>query len=48
MDSLPDFNQLAESYGHVGIKIDHPDDVEGALRDVHAVNEVCREVAPVE
>ena len=33
MDALPDFVKLAEAYGHVGIKIDRPGDVEGALRE---------------
>jgi acetolactate synthase I/II/III large subunit len=33
MNALPDFVKLAEAYGHVGIKIDHPGDVEGALRE---------------
>ncbi|HEC30054.1 MAG TPA: acetolactate synthase 3 large subunit, partial [Gammaproteobacteria bacterium] len=33
MESLPDFVKLAESYGHVGIQIKKPGDVEGALRD---------------
>ncbi|MDR2209547.1 MAG: biosynthetic-type acetolactate synthase large subunit [Azoarcus sp.] len=33
MDSLPDFVKLAESYGHVGIRVDKPGDVEGALRE---------------
>ncbi len=33
MDSLPDFVKLAESYGHVGMKIESPSDVEGALKD---------------
>ncbi len=33
MDALPDFVKLAESYGHVGILIDKPADVEGALRE---------------
>ncbi|UVW27598.1 acetolactate synthase 3 catalytic subunit [Massilia sp. H6] len=31
MDSLPDFEKLAEAYGHVGMRIDKPGDVEGAL-----------------
>ena len=31
MESLPDFVKLAESYGHVGIQITRPADVEGAL-----------------
>ena len=33
MDSLPDFAKLAEAYGHVGIRVDRPADVEGALRE---------------
>ena len=33
MDALPDFVKLAESYGHVGHKIENPSDVEGALKD---------------
>jgi acetolactate synthase I/II/III large subunit len=33
MDALPDFVKLAESYGHVGIRIERPDDVEPALRE---------------
>jgi acetolactate synthase I/II/III large subunit len=31
MDALPDFIKLAESYGHVGFKIEKPADVEGAI-----------------
>ncbi len=31
MESLPDFVKLAESYGHVGMQIDKPGDVEAAL-----------------
>jgi acetolactate synthase-1/2/3 large subunit len=33
MDSLPDFVKLAEAYGHVGMRIDRPGDVEGALKE---------------
>jgi len=33
MDALPDFVKLAESYGHVGMRIDQPGDVEGAIRE---------------
>ena len=33
MDALPDFVKLAESYGHVGLRIEDPKEVEGALRD---------------
>ena len=36
MDSLPDFTRLAEAYGHVGVRIDKPGDVEGALREAFA------------
>ena len=31
MDALPDFVALAESFGHTGIKVEKPQDVEGAL-----------------
>jgi acetolactate synthase-1/2/3 large subunit len=31
MDALPDFVKLAESYGHVGIKVEKPEDVRPAL-----------------
>ena len=33
LDSLPDFVKLAEAYGHVGMRIDRPADVEPALRE---------------
>ncbi|MCB1939180.1 MAG: acetolactate synthase 3 catalytic subunit [Rhodocyclaceae bacterium] len=33
MDSLPDFAKLAEAYGHVGIQVKEPRDVEGAIRE---------------
>ncbi|HOX90351.1 MAG TPA: acetolactate synthase 3 catalytic subunit [Burkholderiaceae bacterium] len=33
MDALPDFVKLAESYGHVGMRIDRAADVEPALRE---------------
>jgi acetolactate synthase-1/2/3 large subunit len=33
MESLPDFVKLAESYGHVGMQIDKPADVEPALKE---------------
>jgi len=36
MDALPDFVKLAESYGHKGILIDKPADVEGALKEALA------------
>ncbi len=33
MDSLPDFAKLAEAYGHVGLRVEKPGDVEGAIRE---------------
>ncbi|MCU0774616.1 MAG: acetolactate synthase 3 catalytic subunit [Ideonella sp.] len=33
MDALPDFVKLAEAYGHIGLKIERPSDVEPALRE---------------
>jgi acetolactate synthase-1/2/3 large subunit len=33
MDALPDFVKLAESYGHIGMKIEKPGDIEGAIRE---------------
>ncbi len=33
MDSLPDFVKLAEAYGHVGIQVDKPADVEAAIKE---------------
>ena len=32
MDSIPDFVKLAEAYGHVGIRVEKPDDVVPALK----------------
>ena len=39
MDALPDFVKLAESYGHVGIRVEKPGDVEGALREAMKLKE---------
>ena len=33
MDALPDFVKLAEAYGHVGILVEKPSEVEGALKE---------------
>jgi acetolactate synthase I/II/III large subunit len=33
MDALPDFVKLAESYGHVGMRIEDPKEVEPALKE---------------
>ncbi len=39
MDALPDFVKLAEAYGHVGIKIEKPSDIEGALKEAFAMKD---------
>jgi acetolactate synthase-1/2/3 large subunit len=39
MDSLPDFEKLAEAYGHVGMRIEKPGDVEGSLREAFAMKD---------
>ena len=39
MDALPDFVKLAESYGHVGMRVDKPADVEPALREALALKD---------
>lgn len=37
--SLPDFNKLAEAYGHVGMKVEKAVDVEGALREAFSMKD---------
>jgi len=39
MESLPDFVKLAEAYGHVGMQISRPEDVEGALKEAMAMKD---------
>ena len=39
MDALPDFVKLAEAYGHVGMRIERPADVEPALREAMKLKE---------
>jgi acetolactate synthase-1/2/3 large subunit len=39
IDALPDFMKLAEAYGHVGMRIDKPEDVEGALKEAFAMKD---------
>jgi acetolactate synthase-1/2/3 large subunit len=36
MDALPDFVKLAEAYGHIGMLIEKPSDVEPALKEAFA------------
>ncbi|WP_427980873.1 acetolactate synthase 3 large subunit [Agarivorans sp.] len=39
MDSVPDFVKLAEAYGHVGIKVDHPDELEAAMEKAFSMKD---------
>ena len=39
MDSLPDFEKLAEAYGHVGMRIEKPSDVEGSLKEAFGMKD---------
>lgn len=39
MQSLPDFNQLAQSYGHVGVTIDNPETMEQQLKEALAMTD---------
>ncbi len=39
MEALPNFVMLAEAYGHVGMRIEKPSDVEGALREAFAMKD---------
>lgn len=39
MDSLPDFSKLVEAYGHVGMKIENPADVDGALKEAFGLKD---------
>ena len=39
MDALPDFVKLAESFGHVGMRIENPNDVDAALKEAFAMKD---------
>ncbi len=39
MDSLPDFVKLAEAYGHVGMKISEPAELESKMREAFAMTD---------
>ena len=39
MDTIPDFVKLAEAYGHVGMQIENPKDVRGALEQAFAMKD---------
>ena len=38
-ESLPDFTKLAEAYGHVGIRISHPDELHSKLEEAFALKD---------
>ncbi len=39
MEALPDFVKLAESFGHVGMKIEKPGDLEAAMQEAFAMKD---------
>jgi len=39
VDALPDFVKLAESFGHVGVRVERPGDLEGAMREAFAMRD---------
>ena len=39
MDTLPDFVRLAEAYGHVGMRVENPEDVRSALEEAFAMKD---------
>jgi acetolactate synthase-1/2/3 large subunit len=39
MDALPNFVKLAEAYGHVGMLIERPQDVEPALHEARKLKD---------
>lgn len=41
IESLPDFPKLMEAYGHIGITINHADELESKLQEAMAINDKC-------
>lgn len=39
VDALPDFVKLAESFGHVGMRVERPAELEGAMREAFAMRD---------
>ncbi len=39
VDALPDFVKMAESYGHVGMRVDQPADLEGAMQEAFGMKD---------
>ena len=39
VDALPDFVKLAESFGHVGMRVERPEDLEGAMQEAFGMKD---------
>ncbi|MGB1881875.1 MAG: thiamine pyrophosphate-dependent enzyme, partial [Gammaproteobacteria bacterium] len=39
MDALPDFVKMAEAFGHVGMRVEQPGDVESAIKEAFALKD---------
>lgn len=39
MDALPDFSRLAESFGHIGMRIENPGDVKPAMQEAFSMRD---------
>jgi acetolactate synthase-1/2/3 large subunit len=39
VDALPDFVKLSESFGHVGMRIERPADLEGAMQEAFSLKD---------
>lgn len=39
METIPDFVKLTESYGHVGMRVENPADLEGAMKEAFAMKD---------
>ncbi len=39
VEALPDFSKLAESFGHVGMKVENPGDLEPAMKEAFAMKD---------
>jgi acetolactate synthase-1/2/3 large subunit len=39
VDALPDFVKLAESFGHVGMRVERPDELEAAMREAFGMKD---------
>jgi acetolactate synthase-1/2/3 large subunit len=39
VDALPDFVKVAESFGHVGLQVEKPGDLEGAMQEAFGMKD---------